>query len=300
MCDFCTPLGNAANTNNVKTLSSLNLESTLRKVSKQTTSEYKASSVGSQPDGSLSNCNKAYSSTLSLDPLSSTSGSSHRLDAYSTSMPSLDPLSLGSPRTDAFRSALPRADPISFSMPRLDPLSINQTTLPYEPPSPGPFQLNSHVPSLWPNHHAADHGPAAEPSTVPVSIPAAPAEPLTSCLKPWSDQPSAPDPEAQTALSSDTSGAMSLAPKAESAARPPEPKCTIPLPDPPASCLKSRPEGVLVNHREPRSTSRVGLRVHFKLPEDEEKEESEDGSSGHEDMYLAPKEPPPVLAKPKL
>ncbi|KAL2083631.1 hypothetical protein ACEWY4_021404 [Coilia grayii] len=71
--------------------------------------------------------------------------------------------------------------------------------------------------------------------------------------------------------------------------------------DPPASCLKSRPEGVLVNHREPRSASRVGLRVHFKLPEDEEEEEdSEDGSGSHEDLYPAHKEPPPVLAKPKL
>ncbi|XP_041921393.1 myopalladin isoform X3 [Alosa sapidissima] len=288
--------GNDTNTNHVKTLSSLNLETTLSKVSKQTTSEYKASSVKSQLDGSLTNCNKAYSSTLSLHPLSS----GHHLDAYSTSMPSLDPLSLGSPHLDAFRSTLPRAaDPTSFSMPRLDPLSINQSAAPYQPPSSRPLQLNSTAASLWPNNHAADPGPPAEPGPVP--IPAAPAEPLTSCLKPQLDQPSARDPEAQTLLFCNPPvGAVPLLSRAESKAKPPEPKCTIPLPDPPASCLKSRPEGVLVNHREPRSASRVGLRVHFRLPEDEEEEEVEsgDGSSAHEDP--SPKEPPPVLAKPKL
>uniref|UniRef100_A0A9J8AMX8 Ig-like domain-containing protein n=1 Tax=Cyprinus carpio carpio TaxID=630221 RepID=A0A9J8AMX8_CYPCA len=62
------------------------------------------------------------------------------------------------------------------------------------------------------------------------------------------------------------------------------------LPDPPTSCLKTRPEGVLGNHNESRSSSRVGLRVTFKLPEDEDEEEKE----------MSSKEPPPVLAKPKL
>uniref|UniRef100_A0A8C1TZK6 Ig-like domain-containing protein n=1 Tax=Cyprinus carpio TaxID=7962 RepID=A0A8C1TZK6_CYPCA len=61
-----------------------------------------------------------------------------------------------------------------------------------------------------------------------------------------------------------------------------------PLPEPPTSCLKTRPEGVLGNHNESRSSSRVGLRVTFKLPEDEEEE------------GMSSKEPPPVLAKPKL
>lgn len=278
-------------------------------MSKQTTSEYKASSVKSQLDGSLTNCSKAYSSTLSLDPLSN---SSLRLDAYSASMPSLDPLSLSSPRLDAFRSTLPRAaDPISFSMPRLDPLSINLSAPPYEPPSSSPLQLNSRVPSLWPNHHT-DPSPPKDPG--PISTPAAPAtpaEPLTSCLKPQLEQPLVRQPEAQSVLLSSSStsssdaisGATAMPSKAEgaTATKAPEPKCTVPLPDPPASCLKSRPEGVLVNHREPRSASRVGLRVHFKLPEDEEEEEdSEDGSGSHEDLYPAHKEPPPVLAKPKL
>ncbi|XP_023819006.1 myopalladin isoform X3 [Oryzias latipes] len=71
----------------------------------------------------------------------------------------------------------------------------------------------------------------------------------------------------------------------------------VSLPDPPPnSCLKT---GALNNHKDPRSGSRVGLRVHFKLPEDEEGDSSSDSE---EDPLLASagKEPPPVLAKPKL
>uniref|UniRef100_A0A3P8VMS1 Myopalladin n=1 Tax=Cynoglossus semilaevis TaxID=244447 RepID=A0A3P8VMS1_CYNSE len=75
----------------------------------------------------------------------------------------------------------------------------------------------------------------------------------------------------------------------------------VPLPDPPAnSCLKT---GSLSNHRDSRSGSRVGLRVHFKLPEEEEEgEESDSFTQGDDDASraLANKEPPPVLAKPKL
>ncbi|KAK1791357.1 hypothetical protein P4O66_013375 [Electrophorus voltai] len=60
------------------------------------------------------------------------------------------------------------------------------------------------------------------------------------------------------------------------------------------SCLKSKSERVLENNTESRSSSRVGLRVTFKLPEDDEKK-----SISQEGM-LSNKEPPPVLAKPKL
>ncbi|XP_068052951.1 myopalladin isoform X3 [Anomalospiza imberbis] len=84
---------------------------------------------------------------------------------------------------------------------------------------------------------------------------------------------------------------------------------------------KPKLEGVLVNHNEPRSSSKVGLRVHFKLPEDEKGSESssEDGpgATNHTRPNHFPekingqpmktpeptspsKEPPPVLAKPKL
>jgi hypothetical protein len=84
---------------------------------------------------------------------------------------------------------------------------------------------------------------------------------------------------------------------------------------------KPKLEGVLVNHNEPRSSSRIGLRVHFNLPEDdkESKASSEGGRAtanqarpnsfperlnGQGSKILEPsspiKEPPPVLAKPKL
>lgn len=70
----------------------------------------------------------------------------------------------------------------------------------------------------------------------------------------------------------------------------------VPLPDPPPnSCLKS---GTLTNHKDPRSSSRVGLRVHFKLPEDEE--ESDTSCPSEDAAQTSVKEPPPVRAKPKL
>ncbi|XP_060225412.1 myopalladin [Meriones unguiculatus] len=97
-----------------------------------------------------------------------------------------------------------------------------------------------------------------------------------------------------------------------------------PNPQPPSEEQPPKPklEGVLVNHNEPRSSSRIGLRVHFNLPEDDkESEASSCGSgvagtshtrpnsfperfNGQEARIPEPsspvKEPPPVLAKPKL
>uniref|UniRef100_A0A8C5PWT2 Myopalladin n=1 Tax=Leptobrachium leishanense TaxID=445787 RepID=A0A8C5PWT2_9ANUR len=77
---------------------------------------------------------------------------------------------------------------------------------------------------------------------------------------------------------------------------------------------KPKLEGVLVNHNEPRPSSKIGLRVHFNLPEDDKGSEtsSEDNVSvgkqfetNTQDMFNgqsfgALKEPPPVFAKPKL
>ncbi|XP_053547821.1 myopalladin isoform X2 [Bombina bombina] len=81
---------------------------------------------------------------------------------------------------------------------------------------------------------------------------------------------------------------------------------------------KPKLEGVLVNHNEPRSSSKIGLRVHFKLPEEDKGSEasSEEGlmvgkhlGADVPDMLngqtlaqssASLKEPPPVLAKPKL
>uniref|UniRef100_A0A8K9XS35 Ig-like domain-containing protein n=1 Tax=Oncorhynchus mykiss TaxID=8022 RepID=A0A8K9XS35_ONCMY len=98
-----------------------------------------------------------------------------------------------------------------------------------------------------------------------------------------------------------TDPAVGLSPKVEGTPfHKPEPPPPVNLPDPPtSSCLKP---GVLVSHNGPRSSSRVGLRVHFKLPENETDNESETSDShSYDDMsQLANKEPPPVLAKPKL
>lgn len=81
---------------------------------------------------------------------------------------------------------------------------------------------------------------------------------------------------------------------------------------------KPKLEGVLVNHNEPRPSSKIGLRVHFNLPDDDKGSESSSEESvlvgrnygsNNQDMlngqsYLAlsgsMKEPPPVFAKPKL
>ncbi|XP_074532073.1 myopalladin [Halichoeres trimaculatus] len=72
---------------------------------------------------------------------------------------------------------------------------------------------------------------------------------------------------------------------------------TVPLPDPPPnSCLKT---GTLTKQKNSRSSSRVGLRVHFKLPEDEPTDISSQSDEDPAQVSLS-KEPPPVLAKPKL
>ncbi|XP_034994438.2 myopalladin isoform X4 [Zootoca vivipara] len=84
---------------------------------------------------------------------------------------------------------------------------------------------------------------------------------------------------------------------------------------------KPKLEGVLVNHNEPRSSSKIGLHVHFKLPEDDQgSEASSEGGGGptsqtrpncfpdkingqifkNQEPTSPSKEPPPVLAKPKL
>ncbi|KAM6997218.1 myopalladin [Tautogolabrus adspersus] len=71
----------------------------------------------------------------------------------------------------------------------------------------------------------------------------------------------------------------------------------VSLPDPPPnSCLKT---GTLTNQKDSRSGSRVGLRVHFKLPEDEPSDVSSESDEETLKMSFS-KEPPPVLTKPKL
>lgn len=100
-----------------------------------------------------------------------------------------------------------------------------------------------------------------------------------------------------------------------------QPSPPNPQPPPEEQPPKPKLEGVLVNHNEPRSSSRIGLRVHFNLPEDDKDTEASSGCgmantsqtrpdsfperfNGQEARISEPsspvKEPPPVLAKPKL
>uniref|UniRef100_H3C2B2 Myopalladin n=1 Tax=Tetraodon nigroviridis TaxID=99883 RepID=H3C2B2_TETNG len=68
-----------------------------------------------------------------------------------------------------------------------------------------------------------------------------------------------------------------------------------------ASVVKPQPEsGALTSHKDPRASSRVGLRVHFKLPEDEEEAQSDASCQSEDAAQMSAKEPPPVRAKPKL
>ncbi|XP_077206905.1 myopalladin isoform X2 [Paroedura picta] len=98
----------------------------------------------------------------------------------------------------------------------------------------------------------------------------------------------------------------------------PAPLPSVPMVDQPP---KPKLEGVLVNHNEPRSSSKIGLHVHFKLPEDDKGSETSSEDGGGPMNQIRPnsfpdkfngqvvktqeptspsKEPPPVFAKPKL
>ncbi|XP_062989129.1 myopalladin isoform X2 [Elgaria multicarinata webbii] len=100
--------------------------------------------------------------------------------------------------------------------------------------------------------------------------------------------------------------------------QPPAPMPSLPLVEQPP---KPKLEGVLLNHNEPRSSSKIGLHVHFKLPEDDKGSEASSEIGGGPTNQIRPncfpdkingqifknqepsspsKEPPPVLAKPKL
>jgi len=218
------------------------------------------------------------SSTLRLDPLSS---STLRLDPLSSSTLRLDPLSSGTIRLDPHSASMLRPDPLSASLPSLDPQALGGS-------SHERFSYTS-TPRLVPqylNSHSIDNG--TQYYVKPFSGSSAPAAeaPQTSGLEAEQETPN----YLPTLPNLATSGT----PKVRVA------PAVVPLPDPPAnSCLKT---SSLANHRE-RSSAKVGLRVHFRLPEDEDDEEEEQSDmSGwpYEDGLTANKGPPPVLTKPKL
>ncbi len=232
-----------------------------------------------KPDDSLVN-HKLHSSMICLDPLSwgnkhsdlqdsgtprsdSLNPSTLRHD-LTTSLPSLNPLSIGKYSSDTFRTSLPQVDPLRFSSSSLN-LDSN-----HKPLSSSTTHFDSGGSGFKPSTEVTQSPPNGSASSIAMSSDAW-VEPLSNGSK---TTPSL----SVTSLPSVNSNNHQERPTVK------------PLPDPPNSCLKTRPEGVLWNHNESRSSSRVGLRVTFKLPEDEDEEEKE----------MSSKDPPPVLAKPKL
>lgn len=260
------------NNNNIKpttTTSTLTVESSPPKVQ---ATDLISTTLKRKPDVPLVN-NKIHSSMICLDPLSSGFKQSDPLDSLnpstfrhelSTSLPSLNPISIGKYSSDTFRSSLPQLDPLSFNASSLTSDSNHKS-------------VNSS------STHFDSGGSGYKPSTEVNQSPSnGLASGITLDLDAWVE----PSPNG----SKSTSSLSVTSPQPVNISNHQEQPTVKPLPDPPTSCLKTRPEGVLGNHNEPRSTSRAGLRVTFKLPEDEEEEEKE----------MSSKEPPPVLAKPKL
>lgn len=269
-------IGHNNSSTNPKTTSTLTVESSFQKVP---AAELISTSLKRKPDVPLVN-NKLHSSMICLDPLSS--GFKHT-----------DPQHSGTPRSDSLNSSTLRHD-LTTSLPSLNPLSINKyssdtfrTSLPQlDPLSFNSSSLNSdlnHKPLSSSTTHFDSGGSSFEPFTeVTQSPPNGSASGISMSSDAWLE----PSPNGSKSIPSPS--VTGLPPINSS--NPQEQPAVKPLPDPPTSCLKTRPEGVLGNHNESRSSSRVGLRVTFRLPEDEEEEEK----------GMLSREPPPVLAKPKL
>ncbi|CAK6962462.1 myopalladin [Scomber scombrus] len=256
-----------SNNNHLRPFSSSMEES--NQIQEAFTSDLTAPTVNVKTEITVTNSIKPHSSTIRLDPLVS---STVRLDPLNTSTFRLDPNSSSMLRSDPLRTSLPNLEPSSLtsssnlnsrsvSTPSLDPLYFHQDLPGYSAARSEP-QSSGQVPS-YPKPFTALHVVEQEVSSPP----------LTSL---------------------DTSSKVKETPNHQNGT-----PFVVPLPDPPPnSCLKT---GNQTNHKDSRSGSRVGLRVHFKLPEDEEDERSDVSSPFENDAQaLLSKEPPPVLAKPKL
>lgn len=213
----------------------------------------------------MTNSIKPHSSSIRLDPLIS---SSLRLDPLNTSTLHLDPNS----------SSMLRPDPLCTSLPSLEPSSLSSSfclnSLSTSSPNLDPFYL-----------HQGPPGPSG----------ASPGPPGGGEVLSHSKPLNLPSVSTPSVTSPDTSPRLKGPPNHQN-----ENHVVVPLPDPPAnSCLKT---GTLTNHKDSRSGSRVGLRVHFKLPEDEDEEQHGTSYQSDEDaaQMSVSKEPPPVRAKPKL
>ncbi|XP_068423930.1 myopalladin isoform X2 [Clinocottus analis] len=220
-----------------------------------------ALTVNPQPEVTVTNSTKPHSSTIRLDPLVA---STLRLDPLSTSTLRLDPHGSSMLRPDLFRTSLRSLEPSSLSSGTC--LSSRSTSTP------------NHDPPGLPQNPLGSGGPQSRGQ-------------VFSNPKPFTSQfavETSAEHEVFTpsVTSPDTSPKVKGTPNHQNGSF-----IVVPLPDPPPnSCLKT---GAQTNHKDSRFGSR---HVHFKLPEDEEDEQS-DASSQFDELL---NRPPPVLAKPKL
>ncbi|XP_070771966.1 myopalladin [Enoplosus armatus] len=261
--------GNGSNSNHMRPFSSLTVEpSQIQEPSPS------ATTVNPQPEVTVTNSIKPHSSTIRLDPLIS---STLRLDPLNTSTLRLDPQSSSMLRPDPLRTSLPSLEPSSLS----SSFCLNSRST--STPNLDPFYLHQDPPG--------SSGARPEPQSGGLVL---------SYPKPFVS-PSAFETSAEQEVSRPPVTSPDKSPKVKGTPNYQNGSpIVVPLPDPPPnSCLKT---GTLTNHKDSRSSSRVGLRVHFKLPEDEEDEQSDASSPSDEDttQMSVGKEPPPVLAKPKL
>lgn len=233
-----------------------------------------APTVSPHLEVTATNSIKPHSSTIRLDPLIS---STLRLDPLNTSTLRLDP----------HISSMLRPDPLRTSLPNLEPSSLSSSSC--------LNSLSTSTPNLDPSclHQGPSGSSGARPEPQSSGQALSYPKPFTS---PSAFETSAEKEGSKPLLTSTDSSPRVKGTSNHQNGSP----IVVPLPDPPPnSCLKT---GTLTNHKDPRSSSRVGLRVHFKLPEDEEDEQSDPSSQSDEDttQMSVNKEPPPVRAKPKL
>ncbi|XP_059179876.1 myopalladin [Centropristis striata] len=227
-----------------------------------------APTVNPQPEPTtVTNSIKPHSSTIRLDPLVSTT---LRLDPLNTSTLRLDPHS----------SSMLRPGPLRTSLPSLEPSSLNLNSRSSSTPNLDPLYLHQNPPG-------SGGGARPEPQIGGGLV--------LSYPKPFTSQ-FAVETSAEREAAAPSVTKVKETPNHQNGSL-----VVVPLPDPPPnSCLKTK-TGTTTNHKVSRSGSRVGLRVHFKLPEDEEEEQSDGSSQLDDDSAMSgSRGPPPVLAKPKL
>ncbi|KAM8859782.1 myopalladin isoform 2-T2 [Spinachia spinachia] len=258
--------GNGSNSNHVRPFSGLTVKP------QQMQETLSAPTVDPHQEVTATNSIKPHCSTIRLDPLVS---STLRLDPLSTSTLRLDPHGSSMLRPDPLRTSLQSLEPSSLSSgsclssrssstPNLGPACLNQN-----PPGPGA-----------PRRELQGHGQVPSFAKTPTGQFAAETSAEQELSQPLVTSP-------------DTSPKVQGTPNHQNGSL-----IVVALPDPPPnSCLKT---GAQTNHRDSRCGPRVGLRVHFKLPEDETGESHASSQFDEDGTMSGNKGPPPVLAKPKL